>query len=283
MVDWGHSLRPIKRSLSAMEKDTFPIAHRPGKILLLPAEPGTEVDEFIALGADPRNIMCVERTQDSADRLYEHYFDRCSVHWIDLNSFIERAESDAYSYAHLDYCGFLSEYELGAICGTARILAPHARLRVSLMVNRKTSSTVNYENMIRNTMVLPLIELLSESEKGLGWDEVAEEFANSTDTTQLVAVVTILSHMFGVQPWDFADMVAGSKVLPAMEGKHWIYNVQRWQYHEPGHPPVMETIWMDMIEKTTAPVSVAAQLFPIIYSLIPHPAAYALTLGEVHD
>jgi hypothetical protein len=283
VVDWGISLRPIKRALSGMEKDSFPIAHRPGKILLLPAEAGTEVDEFIALGADPRNIVCIERNQEQADRLYEHYFDRCQVHWIDLNSFIERAQSDAYSYAHLDYCGFLGEDELTAICGTARILAPHARLRVSLMVNRKTSSIVNFEDMIRNTMVLPLIDLLASSEKGLGWEEVAEEFTNSSDTLQLVAVVTILSHMFGVQPWDFADLVANTKVLPSLDGKHWIYNVQRWQYHEPGHPPVMETIWMDMIEKTAAPVSTAAQLFPLLHSLLPHPAAYALTLGEVHD
>lgn len=288
MTAWSETLRPVKRHLSVYEKSSFPVDRRPGKFLILPATPGTEVEELVGIGADYRDIVAIEKDQAAADGLYEYYFDQLHVHWIDVGSFIERAHSGEYSYVHLDYCGHMKDDEVAAIAATARILAPQSRLRVSLFRNRKTAKQDAFESMIRDSMLIPLIKCLASADPRLGWEELEASFKDSSDTTQLVATICLLSHFFNCDPWAFADQAAtGNMEVPPVKGNHWIYNIQRWLYHEAGNPSAMETVWLDMMHRPPSmqlsAEAVPGQLYALLWSLIHAVPQYATTLGEDDD
>lgn len=288
MTAWSETLRPVKRALSNFEKSSFPVPLRPGRFLILPAQPKTEIEELITIGADYGDIVAIEREQANADQLYEYYFDLLQVHWIEVSAFIERARTNEYSYVHLDYCGHMKDDEVGAIAATARILAPQSRVRVSLLRNRKTAPTERFEAMIRENMLLPLVGALAAADPRLGWEELMASFSDSSDTTQLVAAVCLLSHFFGIDPWVYADQAAsGDTTVPPVMGQHWIYNVQRWHYHEAGHPGAMETVWLDMMHRPESmqlsAEAIPGQLYSLLWSLTHPVPQYATTLGEVDD
>jgi hypothetical protein len=269
---WTDTLHPVKRALSIFEKSSFPVASRPGKYLLLPAEPNTEIEELLDIGVDARDVYAIEKEQVLADQLYDHYFDQVTVHWIDALSYLERASLGSYSYIHLDFCGHFKEEEVAAVISSSQALAPHSRLRVSLLRNRKVTATTQFESFLREAMGVPLLEQLARTDERLGWGEVIGNFRTSEDTTQIVAVLVLLAHFFGVNPWEYADAnVGASKELPPINGRHWIYNIQHWVYSEPGAHAAMETVWFDMMElpESTSfhPGFVPAQLYQLLNTI----------------
>lgn len=284
---WGPLIRPVKRSLSQFEKSTLSPNQLEGLALVMPAEAGTEVEELRLCGFEAHRIRCIEHDPAKANELYEAYFDQLTVHTIAVEDFVARAQPGAYSYVHLDYCNWLDQTNTDTLAATGRLLAPHARLRITLSRNRKNARQTTHERLVYNLVTIPLVTQILVA-LGKTPDEV-DDFLESIeaahkDTTAIAFSVIMTSVVMG-WPWrEYADRNVGRGDAPPFNPSFWPTDVARFYYFDAGGAD-METMWVDLIatdrlRRSAHPEGFLQNLLAMITPIQTSPAIYQPILGE---
>lgn len=268
--DWSdHEAHHIKRSLSSFEKSTIRRECLPGQALIMPAVPGTEVEELLAIGFSPRNLHCVEEMEPLADALYEHYWEQVSVHLLEVGTFLSRATT-YFSYIHADYCGFLGREQIAGIETAITRLDRYARLRVSLMLSRRPEEQLKEERIIAERVLSGLAQAAAEQDDAgpERWSSLLSGIPFE-DSTVTVAAIMIINIIFGMQAYEYSDACAGATpILPIAGMRPRIVDMQRYHYNETSNSNVMATIWIDIAPGMAGGQKVAVEeLFTLMRGL----------------
>lgn len=244
-----HKVHHLKRELSRFEKSSMANTRlATGQALIMPAMPGTEVEELLAVGFHPRFIHAIEEQQTLADNLYEHYWDEITVHWEEVSNFLRRCKSrEGFSYIHLDYCGHLRKEQVQGINYAMDRLADNARCRVSVMLSRRGEEQQDYELMVGERILRNLVEAASQMTGAAHpWIDLLERvLVQMQDSTVPVAAIMFLHAVFGLQAYEYTDQcVREGAFLPRPLGRHRIINLHRMYYKEVTNANVMGTIWI---------------------------------------
>lgn len=270
----------IKRQLSVLEKDSLRTNPRitTGKACILPAVPGTEVNELIAIGFDPERIYCVEENQELADALYEHYWDRVPVHWEEIAKYLQRAHNK-YTYIHLDYCGHLRDQQVEGIERATEKLAEHGRLRVSVMLSRRPDEQIQEEYLLTQRILTNLVNAAEIEYPNLTqWQQLLKNvLLQAQDPTVSCAAVIFLKAVFGLRVFEYTDQClhAGAPFLPVPRGGHRIVSLTRHHYKEVIGSNTMATIWVNVAPALGEPGEaelVVEELITLLQTL-QHPAS----------
>lgn len=230
MAKWADT-KPIKRALSKYEKSLLVEAledteYHTRNAVVLPGSPNTEVDELANHFCPPQNISCIEKDPEVADSLYTWYYDTCQVHNDSLFDFLKNSRR-MYDYIHMDFCGFLSLEDLQTIVLLNTVMSEDCWVRFSFVRNRKSKAQAQSELECATKTVVPLLRHLNFSE-----DDI--HFVLNYDTALNACIAHTILHM-----------CYDSEFTPI--GMRGLKTVERWFYHEPGHPTAMETVWMHFV------------------------------------
>lgn len=243
----SQELYPVKRALSRYEKSSLSELHRLHRALILPASMGTEVEELIEVGFDPRQIIAVERDPELARELFSHYVDDVQVILAELRHVIPHLRGK-YSYVHLDFCGMLNDDELFCIESLRRVVASHARLRVTLTRARKAFTMEKRErDLLLDSLGQLIYAARSEdiATNQLRWVEVYDTIFNSDfDTTALVGAIFVCNYFFSKS---VVDIAADNTYLPELGDEFsMVTSFHRFQYIEPNSKSPMSTLYVDI-------------------------------------
>lgn len=251
--DWTDpTLRGIKRELSLYEKATLPT--RQGRALLLPGEPprregeASEVEDLIRSGYNPHFIYGVEQDQDLAVDLYDYYYDEIHIHLEEAGEFLRRSRG-GFSYIHLDFCVPFNQDSFDTIQSWLGRVTPIARVRVSSYGSRRAAPQLEYEMMIRRTILQRLIDECAQLDDNADrWKRYWAALEESDDSTQIHLGIMFLNFFFGTDSWRWADSCLIESHLPQVKGAHRLANIRRFSYSEPGgHNSIMFTSWVDLV------------------------------------
>lgn len=247
---WGKTTRYVKRELSQLEKSN--LINTEGRALILPGEPGTEVEELIQAGFDPSKIVGVEKDPAIAEHLHGYYLDGAMIFCDEVCNFMRRAKMvEQYSYIHLDFCGQMNRDLIVALQGWKRLVMPHARVRVSAFRGRRGLLQFKVEQeLVTNTLVAWCDAAFAvDKASPERWLHYREWLLNNgTDTAQVIAGVMIANFFFGLDNFeDFIEvMERQGTFLPEVKGRHRLTNITRWNYRERSAANHMVTIWTDL-------------------------------------
>lgn len=236
-----------KRALSSYEKSSLRPVHTVGQALIMPSVPGTEIEELIAIGFSPRNLHCVEETEELADTLYTHYWEQVSVHLIEFSDFLVRATTP-FTYIHADYCGHLRREQIAGIEEAVTHLDHYARLRISIMSSRRGEDQLNDERIIAERILVNLARACAERDDAGAqrWHSLIAEF-DFTDPTIVVAAIMIINVLFDMRTHTYCDLcVLNGPSLPNPTEKFRIIGLHRYHYNEPPNGNVMGSVWVDV-------------------------------------
>lgn len=248
-IDWADpEAHQHKRALSGLEKAT--VLSTAGQAMIFPGSPETEVEELVAVGFDSHHIHCVERVEDLADALYEHYYDRAPVHYETGRDFLDNARS-RFGYVHLDFMGHLDMEEIATLEALANKLDPVARVRVSVLgPHRQSEAQATYLEDWYRWLVGDVLAHVG----GVFADDAAQLAADlatrRNDPTVVITALALFRFVFGadVASWVDACTRTGMVRLPPVAGTHRLTNVRRYCYHEPLTPNLlMFTTWFDAV------------------------------------
>lgn len=247
-VQYAH--RVVKRRLSTIEKSSIHTVA--GSALIMPAVPGTEVEELLRMGFDPTDLVVIEHDAERARELYEYYFERhegLRIHLITASEYLQRG-SHLLTYAHLDYegnvdTGKLSDLEYLIL----HRLAPYARVRFSVSINRghKTNGLRAEEKY------LALISKLAEL--GRMFDKVrvttfnayeSEIRANHLNLAHFFGVTMFVSAFFGL---DVTEFLAADITDLQPKGTHLVRDPFYVNHYEGGDAArtQMASTWVDLV------------------------------------
>ena len=274
----------MKRSLSEFEKSTLDPTQLGGLGLILPAEAGTEVEELHQVGMGVDRIRCIERDEAKADLLYEAYFDQLTVHCIAIEDFIPRARRSSYSYVHLDYCGHLDGTNTDTLARCGDIMWPHSRLRATLARNRKSAKQSAHEELIFDTLLVPLATQVSIA---LGEDPdalLADLETARGDASAAAVTVILIGTVLGWPIWEYADRNVTNTASFEISPRFWPTDIQRFRYADTANWD-METLWVDLLSTARMRRSANRESFLrnllMVISLLPNtPPTYHPHTGE---
>jgi len=250
------TLRPNKRQLSVEEKST--LAFPPGRALVLPGDPKTEIEELVSVGYDPCYIFGVEIDPKAYASLVNYYHDNAKIFHSDVFCWMKQVQAHGkYTYIHLDFCGhFNKEHAIG--CQSwIQLPAPEARIRVSIFRGRRSPVQLDWESQMQEDLLLRWCELGHELDlvDSKRWITFYNHFQQTMDdSTKLVVSLMILNFFFGVK--DYRDYLVECEregsFLPDANGTHYLESIYRYTYNEPGSPNYMYTVWADLKEMSAS-------------------------------
>jgi hypothetical protein len=255
--------RPIKRKLSAFEKSSLLTTQ--GRALILPGDINTEVEELTSAGYNPCLIFGCENEEPTYRYLLNHYHDSVHLFHMDVFEWMRRVRATGqYSYLHLDLCGHFGREEAINIQAWRALLAPTARVRVSVFRGRRSPMQFEWEEQLLQDLLLRWCELGYEldaldPERWIAFYDHSRETRD--DTTKTILAVMISNFFFGLD--DFRVYVdsctAREDFLPRVEGDHLLTNISRWTYNEQGNPSHMFTVWADLVPLPADPLRDSTQ------------------------
>lgn len=251
-------LYPVKRKLSIYEKENVPTTK--GRAFVMPGLPGTssrdrtEVEELITRGYYGSDIIAIEKENTIALALYEHYHDDIQVHRGSAREHLQNTRNK-FSYVHLDFCTELKEEETNTIFSTIGKLDAISRLRVTVCDTRRAGSNRGaggYGKEVRLNVLLPFLEhcqTLDEQHRDR-WNDIVENVVRSEDPIQLIGMVFLFAHFFGITFDDFyADCIsARQNLFPSISPFMVIKNWSAWAYKEPTGSYNMASTWIDLYQ-----------------------------------
>lgn len=254
--DWSFA-RPVKRLLSVYEKSTLPTTE--GRALIMPAEPNTEVEELVEAGYISDRILCVEYDGQRAQALYQYYAGFCQVFNEDVGQFMAEIARvpGTISYAHLDYNGHIkADVEVVHLSHLAKMLAPTARVRITMLLNRKHLSQVSTESDMRSNLLVNFAEGLRRTDpvNAHAWTELRDGFRAGGDITQVASALLLMQLFFGQEYWSFAATAGDDRLqLPtSVQGRHLVDKITRYEYNDDHN--VMSTVWIDAVPLPDLPI-----------------------------
>jgi len=244
------TLRPNKRQLSIEEKST--LAFPPGRALVLPGDPRTEIEELVSAGYDPCYIFGVEIDPKNYSSLVNYYHDNAKIFHADVFYWMKQVQARGeYTYIHLDFCGHFNEEHAIGCQSWIHLPAPEARIRVSIFRGRRSPMQFDWESQMQENLLLRWCELGYELDEidSKRWITFYNHFQETMDdSTKLIVSLMILNFFFGVK--DYRDYLAECEkkgtFFPDTNGTHYLEKIYRYTYNEPGSPNYMYTVWVDL-------------------------------------
>lgn len=241
----------LKRRLSQHEKASLLPVHAQGRALVMPGAPHTEIEELVARGFVQASIHGIDHDATAAEELYDYYWDTCPIHYGEIGNWLSQTKRP-FSYIHYDFMGQFKETELHALQASLGKLEPVSRIRVSTLRSRRHDAQYDFEDLLRRQMLIRLLDACGQNDdqhRDIWAEAVAAIQADGADTTQLIAVILLLNHFFGVNAWEYSDgaVIDAQGDLPEAKGTHVISNISRYSYNEFGNAARMMTMWVDLI------------------------------------
>lgn len=242
--------RGLKREISLYEKRSL-MGVQDGRALIMPAVADTEVEELISMGFEPTKIVGVEQDDLKFYNLRNHYWDQIMLANEEVGYYISRASRGAYSYVHLDYCGYMTREIVTSLSGWQHILAHSARVRISSFRGRRRSAQYDFEEQMFRDLVLSWCEIgaSADHEDMFRWLEYDTSLRSLSDDTPIwLIMMIVLQATFGISDVrTFTDTLrARGSFIPMVEGRHRVAGIKRFGYTEPGTPNHMFTVWLDL-------------------------------------
>lgn len=243
-----------KRQLSRYEKRFLPTYDH--RAFLMPGHPPrrnthvSEIDELLEAGYEGMQIVGIENDPNIAEELYDHYRDSVQIHLGEARDHL-LTSSSYFSYMHFDFCQQFSNEQVATIAAWQGRLATIAHIRVSLSTTRRQSQQLEYERALRHNILVPFLISAANLEEQYShphperWEALLP-LLNNDDSTQLVGILMLFNHVFGITFEQYIDLCGlDAPVFPAMRGQHFLANVQRFSYREATGHTSMSTIWAD--------------------------------------
>lgn len=247
----NRELRPVKRRLSVYEKSSLP-THE-GRALILPGAPNTEIEELVDAGYNSCHIFGVEQDPVIYQQLMSHYHDNVHIYRGEICDWMAKSRAPGeYSYVHLDFCGHFTREEAAGIQAWRTIVAPTARVRLSIFRGRRSPLQFDWEEQMHEDLLLAWCQLGYDNDTvdPERWVDYHNQIAETMDdTTQIVIAIMLCNFFFGIE--DYRKYVDSCRehgpYLPTVNGNHILTNVYRWTYNEAGSPNYMFTVWADLL------------------------------------
>lgn len=252
--------RPIKRKLSRFEKSSIPDTS--GLALVLPGSPGTEVEELLEAGFNPLAIRGVENDVENYDKLFSHYADLIALYNTDLLHFVRGSRlRGKYSYAHLDMCGHLSDYDTDLATVLPKLMSHRSRLRLTYMWGRKSVDRKEFESLLIEEVLLKICRSGMEGDHSkYRWEELWNSILDSSpeNVTPLAALSMVIASFFlGASPFEVShDLIKEPK------GTHGIGGLKRYHYSD-NNGSHMSTVWVNL-----SPVPNRGRPFDELYTML---------------
>lgn len=266
--------------MSIAEKATLPSTD--GRVLLLPCEPGNEIDEILDAGFCLEDIDAFEKDKKLASVLRDHYGGDLMVHDTDVFKHLDQSELGPWSYVHIDLCGYMRFEHLDTLQRIIPNLADNCRVRITQYPSYR-SKKIPWKTLAKNRNyktwgnwydILLAANMVEPKERGYN-------FLLDHDAKLVLLSYMLLAFGFGSSYADYsADFDANNKYIPAVISPFSIEDVKHLRYREEKKQTDMISVWFDL-RRTNEPYK-RAEVLKVMQEIIGS-ASYTRSIASTTD